>query len=47
MQNFDSYRKTELLESRFDESRVLSQDRLQVAAAVLDIAENYKKKLCC
>jgi hypothetical protein len=47
MQNFDSYRKTELLESRFDKSRVLSQDRLQVAAAVLDIAENYKKKFCC
>jgi len=44
MQNLNSYRKTELLESRFDESRVLSQDRFQIAAAVLDIAENYKKK---
>ena len=38
-----NYRKTELLESRLDEGRVLRQDGLQVAASVLDVAKNWKK----
>ena len=39
-----NYRKTELLESRLDEGRVLRQDGLQVAASVLDVAKNWKKR---
>ena len=35
-----NYRKTEFLEGRFNEAGVLSQDGFEVAATVLDVAEN-------